>query len=56
VFKFIFNGNSKNGIFLKKKKNSLQKINFEKNEKIIKIFSGCCWNGAFFYSGKLNLI
>jgi hypothetical protein len=28
-----------------------QKIKFENDEKIIKIFSFCCSDGAFFYSG-----
>jgi alpha-tubulin suppressor-like RCC1 family protein len=50
VYSFGFNGNGNLGIGSTKNKNSPQKINFENNEKIINVFTGCNCLGAFFYS------
>jgi alpha-tubulin suppressor-like RCC1 family protein len=50
VYSFGYNEFGELGIGSNENKNSPQKINFENNEKIIKIFTSCCCVGAFFYS------
>jgi hypothetical protein len=50
VYSFGWNQNGDLGIGNKKNKNLPQKINFENNEKIFKIFTNCYSHGAFFYS------
>jgi cystathionine beta-lyase family protein involved in aluminum resistance len=50
VYSFGYNYRGSLGICSIEDKNLPQKINFENNEKIIKIFSGCNCYGAFFYS------
>jgi alpha-tubulin suppressor-like RCC1 family protein len=50
VYSFGFNKFGNLGIRSIVNKDSPKKIDFENDEKIIKIFSGCCCQGAFFYS------
>jgi alpha-tubulin suppressor-like RCC1 family protein len=50
VYSFGFNENGNLGIGSTEGKNLPKRINFENNEKIIKIFSSFFCNGAFFYS------
>jgi alpha-tubulin suppressor-like RCC1 family protein len=50
VYSFGYNGCGELGIGSIGDKFTPQKINFENNEKIIKIFTGCFCLGAFFYS------
>jgi hypothetical protein len=50
VYSFGYNRNGCLGIESMENENTPQKIEFENNEKIIKIFTGCCCYGAFFYS------
>jgi alpha-tubulin suppressor-like RCC1 family protein len=55
VFSFGDNRHGDLGIGSKENKNSPQKIKFENDEKINRIFSSYCCSGCFFYSG-LNLV
>jgi alpha-tubulin suppressor-like RCC1 family protein len=50
VYSFGCNEFGELGINSKENKNSPQKIHFQNNEKIIKIFTGCGSFGVFFYS------
>jgi hypothetical protein len=56
VYSFGWNQNGDLGIGNTKNKNSPQKINFENNEKIFKIFTYCYSHGAFFYSSFYFII
>jgi hypothetical protein len=55
VFSFGNNGSGSLGIRSTTNQSSPQKIKFENDEKIDKIFSGCNCEGCFFYS-RLNFI
>jgi hypothetical protein len=50
VFSFGYNRNGDLGIGSETDQNYPQKIKFENDEKIDKIFSNCNCNGCFFYS------
>jgi alpha-tubulin suppressor-like RCC1 family protein len=50
VYSFGYSGYGCLGIGSIDSKISPQKIIFENNDKITKIFTGCCCYGAFFYS------
>jgi alpha-tubulin suppressor-like RCC1 family protein len=56
VYSFGKNELGELGIGSTDNKNLPQKINFENNEKIIKIFSSNCCIGAFFYSSFIFLL
>jgi alpha-tubulin suppressor-like RCC1 family protein len=50
VFSFGYNGYGSLGIGSTTNQSYPQKIKFENDEKIDKIFSSCCCYGCFFYS------